>query len=408
MRIKAVLFPGQGSQYVGMGKDLCLRSAIARRTFEEAEDVLGFSLKQLCIQGSLPELTSTENAQPAILTFSVAAYRDLKERTEIRPHYMAGHSLGEFSALVCAGVLSFADALRLVRKRGLLMQEASQKAPGLMSAVGKLDAKEVDSVCKSISRPDHVVMISNYNTPVQNVISGHTAAVQEAEEALSAMGAAIKRLNVSAPFHCSLMEPVAKEFREELQQITPGRFLCPVIANVTAQPYKGTEELTELLTQQIVKPVRWTETMDFCQAQELSLAIDPGPGKVVRNLMRKNHPAIQALSLDVWEDRLMVDSYMKTEYRLPFISRCMGLAVATRNRCLDDAAYEAGVIKPYERLQAMQQAAEGRDATSEEKQEALTLLKRIFATKRVPEEEQKHKLHRLAIDTEETDMPELR
>lgn len=407
MRIKAILFPGQGSQYVGMGKELCQSSPIARQTFEEAEEILGFPLKQLCMQGKLPELTSTENAQPAILTAGVAAFRDLQERTGICPHYMAGHSLGEFTALTCAGVLSFADALRLVRKRGLLMKEAAQSAPGLMSAVGKLEAEVVEAVCRGISRPGHVVMISNYNTPTQNVISGHAEAVKEAEEVLASMGAAVKRLNVSAPFHCSLMEPVAREFRKELEGITPGSFRCPVIANVTARPYESTEELTELLTQQIVQPVRWTETMAYFKAQELSLAIDVGPGKVVRNLARNNNPAIQALSLDVWEDRLMVDSYMKIEYRLPFISRCMGLAVATKNNCLDDAAYEAGVVRPYERLQAMQQALDGREATTEEKLEALGLLKKIFATKQVPMEEQQHKLRRLALDTEEMDLPGL-
>ena len=408
MRIKAIVFPGQGSQYVGMGKDLCQSSSIARQTFEEAEDVLGFSLKQLCMAGKLPELTSTENAQPAILTAGIAAYRDLQERTGIRPHYMAGHSLGEFTALTCAGVLSFDDALRLVRKRGLLMKEAAQSTPGLMSAVGKLGAERVEAVCRSISRPGHVVMISNYNTPTQNVISGHAVAVKEAEEILTAMGAAVKRLNVSAPFHCSLMEPVASQFRKELEGISFDSFHCTVVANVTARPYGDTEELVECLTQQIVQPVRWSETMAYFKAQELSLAIDVGPGKVVRNLARNNNPAIQALSLDVWEDKLMVDSYMKPEYRLPFISRCMGLAVATRNQCFDEAAYEAGVVKPYERLRAMQQASEGREATTEEKLEALTLLKQIFATKQVPPEERAHKLRRLAIDTEETELPGLK
>lgn len=408
MRIKAIVFPGQGSQYVGMGKDLCQSSSIARQTFEEAEDVLGFPLKRLCMAGKLPELTSTENAQPAILTAGMAAYRDLQERTGIRPHYMAGHSLGEFTALTCAGVLSFDDALRLVRKRGLLMKEAAQSTPGLMSAVGKLEAERIETVCRSISHPGHVVMISNYNTPTQNVISGHAAAVKEAEEMLTAMGAAVKRLNVSAPFHSSLMEPVANQFRKELEGISFGNFHCTVVANVTARPYGNTEELVECLTQQIVQPVRWSETMAYFKAQELSLAIDVGPGKVVRNLARNNNPAIQALSLDVWEDKLMVDSYMKTEYRLPFISRCMGLAVATRNQCFDEVAYEAGVVKPYDRLRTMQQASDGREATTEEKLEALTLLKQIFATKQVPPEEQAHKLCRLAIDTEETELPGLK
>ncbi len=404
MRIKAVVFPGQGSQYVGMGKELCRESAIARQIFEEAEDILQIPLKQLCMQGKLPELTSTENAQPAILTASVAAYRDLQERTGIRPHFMAGHSLGEFSALTCAGALNFADALRLVRKRGLLMKEAAQSAPGLMSAIGKLDAQQVEEVCRSISRPNHEVMISNYNTPTQNVISGHTDAVKEAEERLAEMGAGVKRLNVSAPFHCTLMEPVAKEFRKELEAVTFGSFACPVVANVPARPYRDTRELVPLLTEQIVKPVLWTQTMAYLKQQELSLAIDVGPGKVVRNLARNNNPAIQALSLDVWEDHLLVNSYMKTEYRLPFVSRCMGLAVATRNQCFDDAQYELGVVRPYQQLQALQEELQEREPTTEEKRRALALLQKIFDTKQVPAEEQMHKLRRLAIDTEETEI----
>ncbi len=407
MRIKALLFPGQGSQYVGMGKELCQSSALARKTFEEAEEVLGFPLKELCMQGKLPELTSTENAQPAILTLGVAVFRDLQERTGIRPHFMAGHSLGEFTALTCAGVLSFPDALQLVRKRGLFMRDAAQSSPGLMSAVGKLKSEQVEAVCRTISRPGHVVMISNYNAPTQNVISGHAAAVQEAEEVLSGMGAGVKRLNVSAPFHCSLMEPVAAAFRQELEKVAVGSFGCPVVANVSARPYSGPQELVDLLTQQIVQPVRWAETMAYLREQELSLAIDVGPGKVVRNLARNSNPAIQALSLDVWEDGLLVNSYMKTEYPLPFISRCMGLAVATRNCCMDDAAYEAGVVRPYEQLKAMQEAAEGREITTEEKLRALSLLKRIFATKQVPQEEQAHKLRRLAIDTQEMELPGL-
>lgn len=400
MRIKAVVFPGQGSQYVGMGKELCQNSAIARRTFEEAEDILQFPLKQLCMQGKLPELTSTENAQPAILTASVAAYRDLQERTNIRPHFMAGHSLGEFSALTCAGVLDFADALRLVRKRGLLMKEAAQTAPGLMSAIGKLDARQVEDVCRSISHPDHVVMISNYNAPTQNVISGHADAVKQVEEVLADMGAAVKRLNVSAPFHCSLMEPVAREFRKELEAVTFGSFDCHVLSNVAARPYRDTQELVPLLTEQIVKPVLWTQTMAYLREQELSLAVDVGPGKVVRNLARNNNPAIQALSLDVWEERLLVDSYMKIEHPLPFVSRCMGLAVATRNQCFDDALYEQGVAAPYRQLQAMQEEFQDRELTEEEKRRALVLLQTIFDTKQVPVEEQQHKLRRLAIDTE--------
>lgn len=404
MRIKAIVFPGQGSQYVGMGKELCQASALARQIFEEAEDVLQIPLKQLCMQGKLPELTSTENAQPAILTASVAAYRDLQERTGIRPHFMAGHSLGEFSALTCAGVLRFDDALRLVRKRGLLMKEAAQSAPGLMSAIGRLEAAQIEALCQSISRPEHVVMISNYNTPTQNVISGHAAAVKEAEERLSEMGASVKRLNVSAPFHCTLMEPVAKEFRKELEKVEFGSFACPVLANVTAQPYVSAQELVPLLTEQIVKPVRWTQTMAYLKQQELSLAVDVGPGKVVRNLARNNNPAIQALSLDVWEDNLLVNSYMQTEYRLPFVSRCMGLAVATRNQCFDEAQYELGVAEPYRQLQAMNESLQGREPTVEEKRRALSLLQKIFDTKQVPAEEQAHKLRRLAIDTEETEL----
>ena len=172
MKKKVVLFPGQGSQYVGMGRKLCEEYKVARDTFEEASDILSKDMKKLCFNSELLELTSTENAQPAILTASVASYRVLKEISDIKPHYMAGHSLGELSALTCAGAIRYADALILVRERGRLMRDAAEESKGIMTAVGKIPSEMVQAVCDEMTEGGGQVCISNYNSPVQNVISG--------------------------------------------------------------------------------------------------------------------------------------------------------------------------------------------------------------------------------------------
>ncbi len=401
MKRKVAMFPGQGSIYVGMGKKLCENHELARKTFEEASDAIHVDMKKLCFTGDLKELTKTENSQPAILTSSVAAFRVLKETTGFRPHYFAGHSLGEFSALTCANSIDFADAVALVKRRGELMRDASGEGQGIMTAVGKVPKQEIIDICAEISTPENVVCVSNYNSLKQNVISGHKDAVVAAEKRLADLGASVKRLNVSAAFHSPLMQPALEAFKVVLNDY---RFRKPegiVLSNVTARPHT-LEDIAARMAEQLVSPVRWQESMEYLKEQKIRLAVDIGPGKVLRNLMFDNFPSVKALTYDNDDNANELIKIIENDKPIPFISRCMGLAVATKNLCTDAQAYETDVVDSYRQLQRMQEKvdAEGRNASEDEMRRAKDLLQKILDTKQVPVNEQAERLQRLYLDTE--------
>jgi [acyl-carrier-protein] S-malonyltransferase len=252
----ALLFPGQGSQRVGMGRDLAHAHPVAQRTYDEADDALGFALSRLCFEGPDDELTLTRNTQPAILATSIAVFRVLVERG-LRFDIVAGHSLGEWSALVAAGALQFRDAVRLAQLRGGYMQDAVAPGQGAMAAVMGLDLAAVTAACNRAAA-DQVVEIANINGAGQVVISGHTAAVERAIVEAKAAGAkrAVK-LAVSAPFHCSLMQPAADKLAAALAEVAIAAPAVPVVANVTAEPTQDPIRIKQLLIQQVTAAVRW-------------------------------------------------------------------------------------------------------------------------------------------------------
>jgi [acyl-carrier-protein] S-malonyltransferase len=283
----AFLFPGQGSQAVGLGRGLAARYAPGRETLAEADRVLGFALSELMFEGPLAELTRTENAQPALLAHAVAAARVLAGRG-VTPRLAAGHSLGEFSALVVAGALSFSDALRLVRRRGELMARAGRARPGAMAAVLGLDEAAVTAVCAAASSDGEVVVAANLNAPGQVVLSGDAAAVARAAEL--ARGRNAKRvvpLQVSGAFHSPLMEPAARELEEALAEVALENARLPVVANVTAEPVVEAGAIRRLLAAQLTSPVRWHASM--LRMVELGCVdfIECGPGKVLAGLARR-------------------------------------------------------------------------------------------------------------------------
>lgn len=283
----AFVFPGQGSQYPGMGKELAETFPVARQVFEEANDALGFDLAALCYNGPESDLKLTTNTQPAILTVSVAALKVLEQECGLRPAYLAGHSLGEYSALVAAGALSFADAVRTVRQRGAFMQEAVPVGVGAMAAILGLDAGDLEAVCQEAAQGE-VVSPANFNSPGQVVIAGHAAAVERAIELAKAKGA--KRampLPVSAPFHCSLMVPAGERLAGVLSQVVVSALQAPVVTNVEAAPNRDAGRVKDLLVAQVSAPVRWDESVQKMSELGVDRFIEIGPGKVLAGLIKR-------------------------------------------------------------------------------------------------------------------------
>ncbi|PLX88301.1 MAG: [acyl-carrier-protein] S-malonyltransferase [Desulfuromonas sp.] len=285
--MNAFLFPGQGSQFSGMGQDLADNFPVARHVFEEANDALGFDLAALCFSGSEEDLKLTANTQPAILTTSVAALRVLEQETDLAPTFAAGHSLGEYSALVAVGALTLADAVKTVRQRGTFMQEAVPVGVGAMAAIMGVDAPELVKICEQAAEGE-VVAPANFNSPGQIVIAGHATAVERAMTLAKEAGA--KRalpLPVSAPFHSALMQPAAQRLAEELETVPVGDFRCPVIGNVEAAPYDNSERVKPLLVEQVCAAVRWDESVLKMSELGVSHFIEIGPGKVLSGLAKR-------------------------------------------------------------------------------------------------------------------------
>ena len=282
----ALIFPGQGSQIVGMGKELAEKYPAARQTFEEADDVLGYRLSQLCFEGPEDQLRLTEITQPAILTTSVAALRVLESRMA-KPCYVSGHSLGEYSAHVVAGTFTFADAVRTVRNRGKYMQEAVPVGVGTMAAILGMEYDKVDAVCHDAAQGE-VCSPANINSPEQIVISGNTAAVERATKLADERGAKrAKVLPVSAPFHCSLMKPAQDRLESDLKKLSMNKPVYPVVCNVDAQPVTDKIRALNTLVNQVTGSVKWEQCMRRLIAEGADTFIEVGPGKVLCGLMRQ-------------------------------------------------------------------------------------------------------------------------
>jgi [acyl-carrier-protein] S-malonyltransferase len=293
----AFLFPGQASQYPGMGKELAEKYSAARAVFEEADRALGFSISQLCFEGPEDALKLTANTQPAILTASVAVYRVLAEKG-IAPDYVAGHSLGEYSALVAAGALAFGDAVKLVRGRGEYMQDAVPQGVGAMAAILGLAPAQVAEICKKASNGE-IVSPANLNSPDQTVISGHAVAVKRAVELASQGGA--KRaviLPVSAPFHCELMMPAQQKLEADLRRTNFSALRVPLVTNVDAGIIASGDEARDALIRQVSLPVRWEESIRELIEQGVNVFVEVGPGRVLSGILRQIDRSVHSFNVE--------------------------------------------------------------------------------------------------------------
>lgn len=287
MSKSAFVFPGQGSQYSGMGKELASLYPVAAQVFEEADDTLGFNLSSLCFSGSEDDLKLTANTQPAILTTSIAILRVIQQEYDLQPVFLAGHSLGEYSALVCSGVMAFADAVATVRARGTFMQEAVPVGTGAMAAMLSIDPDTLVDICSEAAQGE-VVSPANFNSPGQIVIAGHTGAVQRAMEIAKGRGfRKTMLLPVSAPFHCALMQPAANRLAATLAPITLNPMLTPVLANADAAPNQSPERVKPLLVTQVCAPVLWEQSVQAMVTAGVTTCIEIGPGKVLTGLIKR-------------------------------------------------------------------------------------------------------------------------
>jgi [acyl-carrier-protein] S-malonyltransferase len=294
----AFIFPGQGSQHPGMGKDLAEKFPAARQVFEQADDALGFSLSELCFNGPAEQLQLTENTQPAILTVSIAALRAMQAEGFPGPEFVAGHSLGEYSALVAAGALQLTEAVRTVRARGRYMQEAVPVGAGAMAAILGADLETINAGCEQASEGE-VCSAANINSPGQVVIAGAASAIDRAIVILKERGARrAMKLNVSAPFHCAMMKPAQDRLATDLSTIQFSDSEMAVVTNVDASAVRSADQLRDSLVRQVSQPVRWLESVEFLISQGVKTFIEIGPGKVLSGLVRQIDRSVQCVNVE--------------------------------------------------------------------------------------------------------------
>lgn len=297
MKQTAFIFPGQGSQSTGMGKEFYDHFKVAREVFEEADDSLRFSISGLCFQGTDEALKLTENTQPAVLTTSIAALRVLQAEKGIQARFTAGHSLGEYSALVTSGALSFSEGVQIVRLRGRFMQEAVPLGEGAMAAVLGMEKEDVEKICDEASAGE-ILSPANFNCPGQIVIAGHSKAVQRAMEMVKQKGKKAMLLPVSAPFHSPLMKPAGVRLNEAMEGVTVGALNVPVVTNVEAEINTSKERVKPLLVAQVSSPVRWEESMRKMIEEGIEQFLEIGPGKVLSGLAKRIDPKVETRNLE--------------------------------------------------------------------------------------------------------------
>jgi [acyl-carrier-protein] S-malonyltransferase len=391
----ALIFPGTGSQYAGMFRGLHKDYPIVRHTFEEADEALGFSLSKLILEDGLAGMEGVAHAQVAIATCSVAGQRVYMQEVGIKPSLSAGHSLGEWSALTCAGALPLSDALRMVWLRGKWMEEATPQGGGLIAAVKGVASQIVEKQCKAYMQEDNMSAIACYNSQDQVVIAGHRAATGELSKSLEAIGGKVIPLTANVPFHTMLMKPAATKLQMELSSYPFHQLEWPVISNVTARPHtEEPQHMANRLAEQLISPVQWESTIRLLQREGINYAIEIGPNQVLTKIMRNSARNVKAYALDYPAD--LASIIQMKDVRPSFIDQILAIAVSTRNDNDNAEEYNKGVVEPYQRLLHMQeQFSLEEQAKDTQKKLGVELLRQIMMTKKVAEVEQEARLDQL-------------
>ncbi len=395
MKKITLLFPGVGSQYVGMGKSLYDNFPVFKETVDEAGDILKMDIPQLFFSPEKKaELNKLENAQVVLLTASIATYRVFMQEIGIHPHFCMGHSLGEYSALCAAGVIRFPDALKLVRDRALVVNDAAGRIDGTMMWVINLDVETLEEVCREASEKEGEIYISAYDSPTQASISGVTDVLMKTAKKLEEKGAIVYPLKLSGPFHCPLMKEAADKMQAILQQYNYKKPEYTVVANRNASPYKGAESVSDNLSLQLISPIRWRASIEYLLEHNVDLAFEMGPKNVLKFLMKKNTDAITTYTTDNMKDMETISNelFLKEEEYLKVIGRCLGAAVSTKNRCSDNNAYEEKVIKPYRDVETLYNklVESGTRPGKDHVKTAIRMLHAVLPVKEVPRDEQEY------------------
>lgn len=397
------MFPGQASQYVGMGKFWFERYEIVRQCFEEASEILGFDLTDLCFHGPKDRLKQTENTQPALLTLGVAIFRVLIEEKGLKPSFLAGHSIGELTALTAAGVFSLSDGVQIARLRGEAMASCEEGANAGMMAATQIKEHIVESVISEFDPEGRRVQIANYNAPTQTVLSGTYEGLHEVSEQLKQLGANMIPLNVSGPFHSHMMADAEELLEAGLEPIKLNKMSYPVMCGHEGRLYTEDDHIKNQLVSQLTRPIRWTKTLTTLSKEGADEWLEVGPQTVLKSLTLTTLPEAKVYALDHEEDwNSWLTNFRAVKSQLPnFIGLCLGAAVSTRNTNWDEEAYQKGVIEPYKEIEKIHHLVneENRKPNEEEMKRALSLLKKIFETKGIPKKEQQGRIQHILHET---------
>ncbi|GAA0709998.1 hypothetical protein GCM10008904_21310 [Paraclostridium ghonii] len=402
----ALIFPGQGSQYIGMAKKLFNNYDVVKDTFAEASEVLKKDFSEMIFNGSLANISRIDNALTAIFIVSVAYYRVYMEEIGIVPTIVAGHSLGEYSALTCSGVISFKDALEIVQYRANLAKEVTEINSYAMSIVDNINKSAIEEICKNNSNTNGIVTVSCYNSNNQFAISGNDEALRKAEDDIFNIGGQVTPLFGSSPFHSSLMKDASKKLDYRLKDIKFRESRWPIISNVTGKPFGDKSKVKELLVNQLIKPVKWSDTIEYFENYGVTMVIEMGPKNVLSKLMDNYNNNIKTYSFDQIEDRERVIDTFRSDERFrslkpTVVSKCLAAAVATPNVNWNEREYREGVVISVSKLKELHQIVElgDREPTYEMMKDAINLLKKVMITKGVSRDEQEEWLNEIFDDT---------